>query len=421
MPSPTTAIGAQQFVNGEVHEWYRLVLGYSDHLVAHLLEEFEISPGMAVLDPFCGSGTTAVECLKRGVNTWAVDANPSSCFATKVKTTWDVDISAIMAAQSTVVRCAKALRGHGHILRKDVTYTYIKQSGMIGRGWLSRQSLYDALALKLSINRHAPGETARNFMMLAAVNEFVHTSAKVRFGPELYCSKTLGGGDIFKAFALKLTSMLKDIRIAKDYVTAECNVYNGDSRNCAISIPKIPPGGFDLLICSPPYPTEHDYTRNARLELAYLEAVQDRESLRAIKKTMVRSHTKGIYATDKDSELTTDIPRIAELSQQIDERAAGKTHGFARLYSKVLKEYIGGMRLHFRSVLPLLRRGARAAYVVGDQASYFKVPIPTAELLAVVAEKEGFGLEGIRKWRQRWVPSSKSYLNENILVLKRPQ
>lgn len=420
MPPSTPSVGAQQFVNGEVHEWYRLVLGYSDHLVSNLLDEFAIRPGMAVVDPFCGSGTTSVECMKRGVHSWAIDANPSSCFAAKVKTNWNLNAADITAATPTVIRSARALGRETNLLRKDATYNYIKKAGMIGRGWISRKALYEGIALKLSIKRHVPIGPTRDLMMLAAMNEFVHTASNVKFGPELYCSKSPSKRDILSAFASKLASMLSDIDIAKNYTLAECNIYNGDSRSCKSCIPKPPPRGFDAIISSPPYPTEHDYTRNARLELAYLEAVQDLDSLRAIKKTMVRSHTKGIYSTDSDSDHVVDLPVIADLVKIIDERASQKSHGFARLYSRVLREYIGGMRLHFRSILPLLRSGARAAYVVGDQASYLQVPIPTAKLLGIVAEKEGFKLLEIRKWRHRWVPSSKSYLDENILIMEAP-
>src|ERR1700722_3184293 len=78
----------QTFLNGEVHDWYRLVLGFSDHLVASLIQEFDLSAGSTVLDPFSGSGTTAVECKKRGINCVAVDANPVGCFASHVKTNW---------------------------------------------------------------------------------------------------------------------------------------------------------------------------------------------------------------------------------------------------------------------------------------------------------------------------------------------
>src|ERR1035441_2371862 len=94
----SAAIHPQAFKNGEVHDWYKLVLGYSDHLVAGIVREFQLSPGSTVLDPFCGSGTTAVECKKLGVDCWAVDANPASCFAARVKTNWRLLPTKLIAA-----------------------------------------------------------------------------------------------------------------------------------------------------------------------------------------------------------------------------------------------------------------------------------------------------------------------------------
>ncbi len=46
--------------------WLRLTPAYSVHLVAELLER-EWQPGTVVLDPFCGTGTTALVCAERGV------------------------------------------------------------------------------------------------------------------------------------------------------------------------------------------------------------------------------------------------------------------------------------------------------------------------------------------------------------------
>jgi hypothetical protein len=43
---------AQANLNGEVHNWYRLRLGYSDHLVSKLLDEFSLTSDDRVLDPF---------------------------------------------------------------------------------------------------------------------------------------------------------------------------------------------------------------------------------------------------------------------------------------------------------------------------------------------------------------------------------
>src|SRR5580704_14344481 len=78
----------QKNLNGEVYEWYRIILGYPDRIVSELVTRFGVRAGELVLDPFCGSGTTLVECMKVGVDSIGIDANPSSCFAARVKTNW---------------------------------------------------------------------------------------------------------------------------------------------------------------------------------------------------------------------------------------------------------------------------------------------------------------------------------------------
>ena len=50
----------------EIHDWYRFVLSYPPHLVQQYLTEFNIDNNSLVLDPFCGTGTTNVECKKSG-------------------------------------------------------------------------------------------------------------------------------------------------------------------------------------------------------------------------------------------------------------------------------------------------------------------------------------------------------------------
>jgi DNA modification methylase len=41
-----------------------------------LLDHLPIEPGNIVLDPFVGSGTTLVECQKRGIPSIGIDLNP---------------------------------------------------------------------------------------------------------------------------------------------------------------------------------------------------------------------------------------------------------------------------------------------------------------------------------------------------------
>jgi hypothetical protein len=53
--------------------------------------------------------------------------------------------------------------------------------------------------------------------------------------------------------------------------------------------------------------------------------------------------------------------------------------------------------------------------------SYFRVHIRTAKLLADVAIKAGYKVEGINLWRTRRSTTTGLDLEENVLILKRPE
>jgi hypothetical protein len=410
----------QSFRNGEIHDWYRIVLGYSDHLVASLIKEFGLKAGDCVLDPFSGSGTTAVECQKLGIDSWAIDANPSSCFATRVKTRWNIDPDRLVSCGKQLVKRAILARRNVVSLRKDATYGYLSSSGMLDRKWITSANLYDVLAIKCSIRRSRMAAPYSDLLLLALTHVLLNTASNIRFGPELYCLKTTRRANVIQAFNERVAKMADDLRIARGCPPGRTVTALGDARFLKQLDGRIPRDGFDAVICSPPYPTEHDYTRNSRLELALLEYVVDRASLRSIKKGMIRSHTKGIYTTDDDKRTLGENTRINRLVARIDRRAENKTYGFARLYGRVAKEYFGGMKTHFAAVLPVLKAGARCAYVVGDQCSYFRIRIPTAEILAELAKEVGFEVDKIRVWRKRWATTTQKYLPEHILILRKP-
>jgi DNA modification methylase len=410
----------QTFKNGEVHDWYRLVLGFSDHLVANLIDEFGLSVGAMVLDPFSGAGTTAVECKKRGIDCWAVDANPVGCFASHVKTHWDIDRDWLLTLAFEVTDRYSKVRRQLPRLKDDRTAHYLTSSGMVERGWIGFRRLYDVIALKQSILEVANGHPAKRILLLAAMNEFVFTASNVRFGPELYCGVPRTG-NVVDAFLAKVTRMADDLEKTMSCPPATITIKGGDSRNLARSWLKPTQRYFDAVITSPPYPTEHDYTRNSRLELAFLEEVYDIESLRSIKRRMMRSHTKNIYISDNDAAFVARSKSIQAVAGRIEKKAASKTDGFSKLYGKVTCEYFGGMRRHFRSLFPLVKPGGRCAYVVGDQASYFQVKIPTAEFLGQIARAEGFAVDEIRVWRERWSSGTSSFSKERILFLRRPE
>src|SRR5438270_13194498 len=66
------------------HNWLRLTPAYSVKLVKQLLD---MNPEVRnVLDPFCGTGTTALVCGERGINCESLEINPFLVWFARVKT-----------------------------------------------------------------------------------------------------------------------------------------------------------------------------------------------------------------------------------------------------------------------------------------------------------------------------------------------
>ena len=317
---------------------------------------------------------------------------------------------------------AKATRQHCRDLigyRDDPTYKYLETFGFLERGWISEEPLRKVIAAKKSISGLSADAPYKQLFTLALMSVLVNSASNVKFGPEIYCSTSKSDSAVLEDVLTKVREMSAELSIVSGIVLpAFTMVLNGDSRECSKVIRAHSKRKFAAVICSPPYPTEHDYTRNSRLELALLEEVTNIESLRLIKRQMIRSHTKNIYKADDDAALVASIPEIQRIATRLDRKSARSGSGFVRYYPFVVREYFGGMYRHFQSVVPLLKEGANCAYVVGDQCSYLKEFIPTAELLSIVAAKAGLETVEIRRWRARKSTTGKRRIDEKILLLK---
>ena len=90
-----------------IHDWYRFVLSFPPHLVRQYIDSFGIGNHGIVLDPFCGTGTTNVECKKLGICSWGIEASPITYFASKTKSTWIRDVSTLVYEAECIVEKTK--------------------------------------------------------------------------------------------------------------------------------------------------------------------------------------------------------------------------------------------------------------------------------------------------------------------------
>jgi hypothetical protein len=73
------------------HDWFRFELSFPPHLVRHYLQRFCVGPQHLVLDPFCGTATSLVECRKLGIGGVGIEAHPLLHFVSRVKVDWTPD------------------------------------------------------------------------------------------------------------------------------------------------------------------------------------------------------------------------------------------------------------------------------------------------------------------------------------------
>ncbi len=383
-----------------------------------MMDRLDVQQDQIVLDPFCGTGTTLVESMKRGIVSVGIDASPFSCFVSRVKT--NRALSADLLLKSLVDIGIEYELTHKHRDNAQTSaYRYLRDSGMIERGWIGAVPLRHALALKEAILRVSPNAACRDAFLLALVAHLSTKIGNMKYGPEIYCGPRKRSVDVWQIFQTNVLQMVKDLCLAENAELAAARVLKGDARNCRSLLQQHGYKKFHVAITSPPYPAEHDYTRNTRLELAFLDFVTSNDHVRAIKRSMVRSHTKGVYKTDRDAELVRDHKDLNALAEKIAKKCKGKPYGFARLYPTVIRSYFGGMKRHLQSISSVLERGGNYALVVGDQASYLGTHVPTADLLGQIAKEVGFKIQDQIVWRTRRPSTKKKLMKEHALILQK--
>lgn len=399
--------------DSSIHDWYRFVLSFPPHLVQQYLESFCVDQTSFVLDPFCGTGTTNVECKKHGVSSWGIEASPLTHFVSKTKCVWANDtFNFLNTAKQIALAAARTINS----LSKPRTLSE-EQTSLILKNSICEQPLSSTLVLRDSIR--AANSPFEDYYLLALAKHIVYSYSNLKFGPEVGISrKKKESVDVVEIWLSEIERMETDLEYWKHHSSTFADISLGDAR----SIPKRDYiGKVDCVITSPPYPNEKDYSRTTRLESVILGFIKTKDDLRNIKKGFIRSNSKNVYRSDNDAQYISNIGSINKLSNEIEERRLelGKTSGFEKLYASVVKQYFGGMARHLSELKPYLRNGASLAYVVGDQASYFQIPIRTSVLLGEVAESiGGYRVDRVDTFRKRFATATETWLNEDVLVLK---
>lgn len=413
-------------VEHPVHGWYYFKEGYAPGVVHWAFQRFLFPDwpdhaavrgarargcpppqhGPLVLDPFSGSGTTALTCQMTGMDARGIEYNPFFAFLGQAKLAWpyyDPD---------AIARVLPDLLADGGIPSID------PPALSSFRRLFSPTSLADLLLMKERVG-HIDDPLTRQFFEigLAAVVERVSMARKDGKGLKVV-RRPVTPAPVREALDYQWKRMLRDVRDMKPQVreyaaVADVSIVQGDARALAT----LPDNSIDLVVYSPPYLNSFDYAEVYKLEMWLLDFVQTYGEFRRLRGASLRSHVSTpIAATDY-----VDYAPLAALVEVIDGARLWNTR-----IPAMIRGYFDDMYLVLREQRRVMRPGAALVCVVANSA-YGGVPIPTDALLARIGEGLGLRIDGIYVARPmntssqqlaRW-GGDRGYLRESAVVLRK--
>lgn len=427
--------------NFPFHNWYNFVLGYTPRFPEFMLERERIGRNDLVVDPFMGSGTTLVTCKYRGIPSSGVDANNFMVFAGSVKLNWNRDIESIIHDKNRLIdKVATTLsefdwnsehtdqseRLHGQLSIYDLENNELKdyrayaqkhRPEMLVERYMSDKPFVKAHVIKEAIEELVDAKN-KDFFKLALYSILVPIS-NVSYGPGFGVKKPKDDVDVLGIYLEKINRMIADLQLlGEEQIHTPSQVKLGDSRSLSEYFEH---NSVQLMITSPPYPGDHEYTKHTRLELVFDGMTKDTKELRTIKKRMIRGSTTNIYKEDNDRAYVEGFESIKTVTDLIQQRLDedGATSGFEKLYTKLVWEYFGGMYRTLSECYKVLKPGGKIALLVSDSHAFKMVHIQTAKILEEIGLKIGYSNSEILLWQYKKSTSHQYDLRENVLILQK--
>jgi SAM-dependent methyltransferase len=204
-----------------------------------LMDVLPLPPGTAILDPFCGSGTTLVQAQARGIPSIGVDLNPIAVMISRVKT-------------------SPVAPGLGRCLSEVLEQALNDRSPNIPpiprlAHWFE-QPVQKALAALVAAISRAPA-ASREILQLAVSSIIVRVSKQESDTRYAAIEKNLCSDDVFRLFvraAKKIVAALEE----RYYDLVPATVLQTDILRLRPDVLDAPIG---MVITSPPYPNAYEY------------------------------------------------------------------------------------------------------------------------------------------------------------------
>ncbi len=304
---------------------------------------------LRVLDPMAGSGTVLAVARASGHSALGVDSDPLAVLLSRVWTT-AVDHESVLSKTREVLERAKKVF-NSLLLRDAYPLNADDETRGFVRFWFDDYVRRQLVSLAVAIGRVHDSKT-RDVLWCGFSRLIISKKIGVSRAMDLSHSRPhrvydYGPIKPFNAFEAATKRVVENCprRYAKG-IGPPSLVRYGDARKLPFKTDSI-----DLVITSPPYLNAIDYLRCSKFTLVWMGfQVSDLRS--------IRSENIGTESAGLSSVANADIANVVT--------AMCDTSGLSGRDERLLKRYVGDMKLTIDEVGRVLRPNARAVYVIGD-------------------------------------------------------
>lgn len=254
------------------HGWLRLTPAYSLKIVDELLSH--ATPEQRVLDPFCGTATTALCAASRGHDAATTELNPFLVWFCEAKTA-RYDTAVIREAETAARSILVTIQSGGGALSDPPPIHNIER-------WWNQFALLFLRKLKGGIDASTVTDQARNLLLVAFCRTLIglsnaafnHQSMSFRDTsdqPSMF-EDLDGDGTRIGAFAHDVAYVLAT---ASENPVGAVRVIHSDARTLdGLHRQDL----FNIVITSPPYPNRMSYIRELRPYMYWLGFLKDQRA-----------------------------------------------------------------------------------------------------------------------------------------------
>ena len=237
------------------HNFHPYPAKFIPQIPAKILDHYA-RPGAVILDPFCGSGTVAVEATLRGYHCIANDINPIATLITAAKTT------TLTEADKRELRQLLYDLASSPLLASPADIPVFKNRDL----WFSGEMLQELGAIRRRLETLTEGSGAAILADCAFSAIVVRCSNQESETHWRSVNKSLKVGFAVESYGAKLRDMIDRSVNYSNAKTGTCDVQTGT----ALALDVLPDATVDLVVTSPPYANSHDYYLYNKLRMFWL-------------------------------------------------------------------------------------------------------------------------------------------------------